>query len=155
MATIKLTLDFKEFLNLLNSEKIDYLLIGGYAVWLYGHPRPTKDIDLWVAIDEASQARLLEVLVKFGFARNSLRLPLFEGKRTMLRMGVPPNRLEVLSNILGVEFEKCFARRRMMDVDGIIVPVIDYDDLLRSKRAAGRPRDMADVDTLEKRRNKP
>lgn len=155
MATIKLTPDFKEFLQLLNSEKIEYLLIGGYAVWLYGYVRRTKDIDIWVAVDPANETRLIEVLVKFGFSRESLRRPLFAGEKTVLRMGVPPNRLELLSRIAGVEFADCYARRRTMDIEGIPVSVIDYEDLLRNKRAAGRASDQADVETLERRRQKP
>jgi hypothetical protein len=75
METIKLTQDFKQFLSLLNSEKIEYLLIGGYAVWLYGYVCRTKDMDIWVAIDPVNENRLVEVLVKFGFARDSVKLP--------------------------------------------------------------------------------
>ena len=73
MVTVKLTSDFKEFLSLLNSEKIEYLLIGGYAVGLYGHVRPTKDIDLWVSVHAENLDRLVEVLVKFGFSRQGIR----------------------------------------------------------------------------------
>src|SRR5439155_14130868 len=102
MAMIKLTQDFKEFLQLLNSEKIEYLLIGGYAVGLYGHVRPTKDIDLWVSVAPENLDRLVEVLVKFGFSRQGIRKPLFTADQTVLRMGVPPNRLEVLSEIAGI-----------------------------------------------------
>jgi len=97
MATIRLTQDFKEFLALLNSEKIEYLLIGGYAVWLYGYIRPTKDIYIWIAFDPLNEARLVEVLVKFGSSREALRPPLFAGDKTVLRMGMPPNRIELLS----------------------------------------------------------
>jgi hypothetical protein len=139
----------------LNSEKIEYLLIGGYAVWLYGYVRPTKDIDIWVAVDPASEARLIEVLVKFGFPRGSLHTPLFTGEKTVLRMGVPPNRIEVLSKIAGVEFRECYPRRRVMDVEGLPVSVIDYADLLRNKRATGRAGDRADAERLEKRRQSP
>ncbi len=155
MATIKLTQDFKEFLNLLNSEQIEYLLIGGYAVWLYGYMRPTKDIDIWVATDPANESRILEVLVKFGFDRLSLKRPLFPDNKTQLRMGFPPNQIELLSHIAGVDFRECYARRRMMEIEGMMIPVIDYDDLLQNKRAANREGDRVDVSRLEKRRRKP
>jgi len=155
MATIKLTRDFKEFLHLLNSEKIEYLLIGGYAVGLYGWVRPTKDIDIWVAVDPANEKRLVEALVKFGFPRGGLQLPLFPEGKSVLRTGMPPNRLEILSKIAGVEFADCYGRRRVMDIDGLQVNVIDYEDLVKNKRSTGRTSDQADVERLEKRRNKP
>jgi len=150
MATLRLTQDFKEFLNLLNSSGIEYLLIGGYAVCMYGHVRPTKDMDVWVATDSTNVGRLREVLHTFGFSRSNLPDPLFQPPRTVLRMGMPPNRLEVLSEIAGVKFPECFARRRLMEIDGIRVPVIDLDDLKRNKSATGRAGDRADVERLEK-----
>src|SRR3954466_13375155 len=101
MVTVRLTSDFKEFLSLLNSERIEHLLIGGYAVGLYGHVRPTKDIDIWVAFNPEAQQRLSDALVKFGFARSAVTQPLFTEQRTVLRMGVPPNQLEILCNIAG------------------------------------------------------
>jgi hypothetical protein len=127
-----------------------YLLIGGYAVCMYGHIRPTKDMDVWVATDPTNIDRLREVLDAFGFSRSNLPNPLFQPPRTMLRMGVPPNCLEVLSEIAGVTFPECFARRRLMDIDGIVVPVIDLDDLKKNKSATGRAGDRADVERLEK-----
>src|SRR2546430_11873150 len=103
MATIKLTQDFKEFLQLLNSEKIEYLLIGGYAVGLYGYVRGTKDMDVWVATDPQNLDRLIHALVRFGFSRTSLNREIFTGPQTVFRMGMPPNRLEILTRIFGVE----------------------------------------------------
>jgi len=155
MAKIKLTQDFKEFLRLLDSAKIEYLLIGGYAVGLYGYERPTKDIDIWVACDPSSQQRLGEVLVRFGFPPASIRQPLFQGDQTVLRIGNPPNRLELISQIAGVHFQQCYQRRRMMQIEDLLVSVIDYDDLLKNKRSTGRTGDIADVERLEKRRQRP
>jgi hypothetical protein len=112
-------------------------------------------IDIWVADGPANEARLLEALVKFGFTRSGISLPLFPEGKTVLRMGVPPNRLEILSKIAGVEFDDCYARRRMMAIDDLQVSVIDYEDLLKNKRSTGRDSDQADVARLEKRRSKP
>jgi hypothetical protein len=154
MATIKLTQDFKEFLNLLNSATIEYLLIGGYAVGLYGIVRPTKDMDVWISTDPINLDRLIEVLAKFGFQR-AFRREDFLGAATVFRMGLPPNRLEIITQISGVEFKECFLRRRKMVIDGVEAPVIDYDDLKKNKLASGRQKDAADVEQLEKRRSKP
>ena len=98
---------------------------------------------------------MAEVLAKFGFAPEALKQPLFVDDKTVLRMGFPLNRLELLSKIAGVEFHECYPRRKMLDIDGIMVPVIDYEDLLRNKRSAGRENDRVDVERLEKRRRKP
>jgi hypothetical protein len=155
MVTLRLTPEFKEFLNLVNSAKIEYLLIGGYAVGLYGYIRPTKDIDLWVAVDDRNLEKLLDVLERFGFKRSSLPNPLFAPDKTVLRMGLPPDRIEIISQISGVDFRDCFARRRQMVIDGISVNVIDYEDLKKNKRATGRTRDAGDIEQLEKRQAQP
>jgi hypothetical protein len=154
MATIKLTRDFREFLQLLESEKIEYLLIGGYAVALYGYARPTKDIDIWIATDPENLKRLKNALIQFGFTAESIPDPLFTSEQTVLRMGVPPTRLEILSAIAGVEFRDCLSRAVVMDVDGLPIRVIHYEDLKRNKMATGRVGDRADIERLEKRRNK-
>jgi hypothetical protein len=151
MATIKLTQDFKEFLNLLNSEKIEYLLIGGYAVALYGVVRPTKDMDIWIATSDVNLRRVIEVLGKFGFRRDQFKPEDFTGTQTVFRMGVPPDRLELITRIAGVSFDECYLRRRTMDIDGVPVSVIDYEDLKRNKLATGRVQDQADIARLEKR----
>jgi predicted nucleotidyltransferase len=138
----------------LNDQRIDYLLIGGYAVALYGHVRATKDLDLWLAADPDSQDKLAEVLDQFGFPHRDLPRPLFTPEKTVLRMGVPPNRLELLSSITGAEFRDCFTRRRIVEIDGISVPVISLEDLLHNKRSTGRAGDQADVERLEKQPRK-
>jgi len=152
MATIKLTHDFKEFLHLLNSEKIEYLLIGGYAVALYGYVRPTKDMDVWISTRPENIDRLIAVLIRFGFAADQIKKERFAGPQTVFRMGVPPNRLEILTAISGVNFEQCFPRRTTLEIDGIRVPVIAYDDLKQNKSASDRLSDRADVERLEKAR---
>ena len=90
MATIRLPPDFKEFLRLLNSESIEYLLVGGHAVGYYGYPRSTGAMDIWIAVDPASAAALVRVLQKFGFAPASLSDDLFLTENKIIRMGVPP-----------------------------------------------------------------
>jgi len=113
---LKLTQDFSEFLKLLNSEQIEYLVIGGYAVGLYGYVRYTKDLDVWVAVHPLNEERLKNVLTKFGFTRDGLPTPLFDPVKTMLRIGRPPDLLEILSRISGVEFDDCYSRRQPTNV---------------------------------------
>jgi hypothetical protein len=95
MATIELPLDFKEFLQLLNDHEVDYLLIGGFAVALYGYPRPTDDIDVWVAMNPENAAKLVAVLLEFGMVDTGLEESLFLRERNIVRMGIAPNRIEI------------------------------------------------------------
>jgi hypothetical protein len=142
---------------LLNSEKIEYLLIGGYAVALYGYVRPTKDMDVWVSVAPENLDRLIHALTKFGFAPGSIPRTVFTGPQTVFRMGFPPNRLEILTSISGISFADAFPRRVLLNIDGIDVPVISYEDLKRNKSASDRLSDRADVEQLAKaeaRRNK-
>jgi hypothetical protein len=131
---------------LLNSKSAEYLLIGGYAVNYYGYARSTGDMDIWIARSAKNFARVAEALAEFGFP--AVTPDIFEAPDRMVRMGVPPLRLEVLTAISGVDFEDCFARRGFADVDGEAVPIIDLEDLKRNKRASGRAKDLADLDEL-------
>ena len=113
MATIRLPPDFKEFLRLLNSESIEYLLVGGHAVGYYGYPRSTGAMDIWIAVDPASAAALVRVLQKFGFAPASLSDDLFLTENKIVRMGVPPVRIDLLTGLSGIDFAACYARRTL------------------------------------------
>jgi predicted nucleotidyltransferase len=148
MATTRLAPDFKEFLQLLRSAKIEYLLIGGYAVGHYGFPRATADLDIWVANHDENASRLVEVLRKFGFDVPALKKSLFQEPGHVVRMGVPPVRLEILSSIDGVDFQECYPRRQVAEIDGVEVNVIGLADLKANKRASGRHQDLNDLEKL-------
>jgi predicted nucleotidyltransferase len=147
MATILLPHDFKEFLKLLNSHGVEYLLIGGYAVNYHGYPRATGDMDVWIAIDRTNADRVAAVLREFGFVQATPE-PLTQPD-TVIRMGVPPMRIEVLTSISGVDFASAFGNRIVAELDGIPVNVIDREDLKVNKRASGQLKDLADLQALE------
>jgi len=152
MATTPLTPDFQDLLTIFNSHKIEYLLVGGYAVISYGHVRATKDFDVWVLGTEDNAARVTEAIREFGFDVPGLATDTFtSGVRTkVIQMGVAPNRIEILTAIDGVSFVDCYPRRVTVDWDGLEVPVISRDDLLANKAASGRPQDLADIDALRR-----
>jgi len=150
MALPPLTPDARDLLRLLNSARIEYLIIGGYAVSHYGYVRYTHDFDVWVAVHPRNIERLKKALRKFG--HESLPEPLFQPPRTTLRMGYPPYRIEILSEISGVTFSKCYRRRVVVRADGLRIPVIDLPDLIKNKKASGRPKDVGDIGELEKAR---
>lgn len=146
MATILLPPDFKEFLKLLNSNGVEYLLIGGYAVNYYGYPRATVDMGVWIAIAPDNAARVSAALREFGFVGADPSE--FLQPRKIVRMGVVPLRLEILTTIDGVEFHDCYARRLTVEIDGVPVNLIALEDLKRNKAASGRAKDQADLDEL-------
>ena len=148
METPPLPQDFKEFLTLLNSEKIEYLIVGAYAVAVHGYPRPTGDLDVWVGVDPQCATKLVKVLETFGFVDPSIRPDLFLTPGRVVRMGVPPVRIEILTEISGVAFAECHARRVNAVLDGIPVPMIARADLIANKRAAGRHKDLNDLQHL-------
>ncbi len=142
--------DFRELLQLLNSKKIEYLVVGGYAVALYGYPRATGDMDIWIAISKDNARKTAEALKKFGFDAPQLKEELFLEKEKNIRMGNPPLRIEILTSIDGVEFTECYRSKNTVTLDGIDVNFISLEDLKKNKKASGRHQDLADVENLEK-----
>jgi len=140
--------DFKEFLRLLNSADAEYLVVGGYAVSFHGYPRPTGDLDIWVAMRPENATKLVQVLAAFGFAGAGASAPLFLEPDRVIRMGVPPVRIEILTSVSGVEFAACWRRLVVSGIDGVNVPIIGRSDLIANRLAAGRDRDRDDVSRL-------
>jgi hypothetical protein len=132
---------------LLNDHEVDYLLIGGYAVGFHGYPRATGDMDIWVGVSEKTAQRLVEVLTEFGFSEGVTQ-ELFLRPRCIVRLGHPPNRLEVTTFIDGVGFEDCYQRRIIAHAGEVPVNVIGLDDLRKNKKASGRHKDLADLENL-------
>jgi hypothetical protein len=141
--------DFKEFLQLLNSKEIEYLVIGGYAVGYHGYPRATGDMDIWIALNEENALKMVEALRAFGFNPPELQTGLFLKEKKVIRMGVPPMRLEILTSIDGVSFETCFENRVIADLGYFKVNFISKADLLANKRSSGRPQDLVDFEKLQ------
>ncbi len=148
MAIPSLPPDFKEFLRLLNSHGVEYLLVGGYAVGYYGYPRATADMDIWVARTPQNADRLVRVLKEFGFNVPDLSPELFLKERQVIRMGVPPFRIEIVTSASGVTFEECYSARVRAVIDDIEVNIISLDHLKANKRAAGRHKDFDDLEHL-------
>ena len=144
----RLQADFKDFLRLLSAHRVEYLLIGGYAVGFHGYPRATVDLDVWVARTPANAARIVTALRAFGFTDPVLTAMLFLEQDRIVRMGLPPFRIEIATTISGVEFEACYRRRLEVSIDGVPVTVIDLASLRRNKKAAGRHKDLDDLENL-------
>jgi hypothetical protein len=148
MATIRLPPDFKEFFQLLNSERVEYLMVGGHAVGYYGYPRATGDIDIWIAISEANAAGIARVLERFGFSKKTASPALFMKENAVIRIGVPPLRIDLLTSVTGVDFTECYAGRTQAVLDGVPVNVISLDHLRANKRTIARAKDLDDLEHL-------
>ena len=145
---IRLPKDFRELLTLLNSKRIDYLVVGGFAVALHGYPRATGDLDIWIAISKENAVKTVNALQEFGFNVPSLKADIFLEKNKNIRLGNPPLRVEILTSIDGVEFEACYRKRVVTKIDGIAVNFISLEDLKKNKKASGRHKDLDDLENL-------
>jgi hypothetical protein len=145
---MKLSNDFKEFLKLLNANKVEYLLIGGYAVGYYGYPRATADMDIWIAMNPANADKVITVLKEFGFNQPDLSPKLFIKEKQIIRMGVPPVRIEIATTISGVDFDECYAQRVTTELDGVKTNLISLSHLKKNKKASARHQDIADLEHL-------
>ena len=145
---IQIPPDFKEFLRLLNFHQVEYLLIGGYAVGYYGFVRATGDMDVWVRINPDNAIKVVTALKEFGFTVPELSPELFLKEDQIVRMGVPPLRLEIFTTISGVEFTACFENRLITQIDDLDVNLINLEDLKLNKRASRRLKDLLDLENL-------
>jgi hypothetical protein len=133
---------------LLNANRVEYLLIGGYAVGYHGYPRATGDMDIWVAVNPENAAKTVVALKEFGFDVPELSAELFLRQNQIVRMGVPPMRIELTTTISGVNFEECYAARVVAELDGVKVNLIHLRHLKINKKAAGRHKDLNDLENL-------
>jgi predicted nucleotidyltransferase len=140
--------DFSDLLRIFNAHNVKYLVIGGYAVVQYTEPRFTKDLDVLISTDAANAEAVYAALHEFGAPLTDLTPKDFSEVGFFFQMGVPPVRVDVLMGIPGIQFDECWSRRVEVDFEGLKVIFISKDDLIASKRAAGRPQDLIDADML-------
>ncbi len=144
--------DFKDLLSVLADERVEYLVIGGYAVSFHARPRFTKDIDLWIRDTKENRESIARALRRFG-APEAIVSGLEGSEPTdIIWFGVPPTRVDVLRRIEGVDFDQAFETRVITEWEGVPVCVIGRDELIAAKRAAGREQDLRDVRELTRRK---
>ena len=141
--------DFREFVELLDKNDVRYLIVGGYAVAFHGHPRYTKDIDIWIDNELANAQELLQVMEDFGFGSVGLKVGDFAEPHRIVQLGKPPNRIDILTSLKGVEFGRCYELRETVQIEGLTVHFIGLDCLKTNKLALGRHQDLADLENLE------
>jgi hypothetical protein len=147
-GTMILGPDFKEFVQSLNDNGVCYLVVGGYAVALHGHPRYTKDLDVWLWLDRDNALQVVAALDQFGFGTLGLEPEDFLVADQIIQLGYPPNRIDLLTSLPGVEFGECYDERVVVELDGVAVNFIDLKNLRKNKLASGRYQDLADLENL-------
>jgi hypothetical protein len=145
---VKLPPDFREFLSLLHTHRVKYLLVGGYAVAAHGYPRFTGDMDVWIQTSSENAENVFQVCRRFGFNVPNLRVELFTDPKQLTRMGHPPLRIEILNSVSGLSFEHAWENRIESLWDGVPVMLISLRDLRINKQASGRFKDLADLENL-------
>ncbi len=146
--------DFSDLLKLFNDNRVRYLVIGGYAVIQYAEPRFTKDLDLWISTEPANAAAVYKALKEFGAPLTDMTEADFAEEGYFYQMGVPPMRVDILMGVPGGNFEHAWENRNEVDFDGLNVPFISRQDLIKVKKAAGRPQDLIDAKSLSRKRGK-
>jgi hypothetical protein len=145
---VDLNRDFQEFLRSFVQHDVRFLIIGGYALAVHGHPRYTKDLDVWVWPEPANADRILAALDEFGFGSLGLEASDFLEPGVIIQLGREPQRIDLLTFASGLEFQAAFENRVLVEIGGVEVPFLSVDDLRTNKTATGRLRDLADVEDL-------
>jgi hypothetical protein len=141
--------DFREFAACANARDVRFLIVGGQAVAFHGHPRYTKDLDVWIERTPENARRLIRALEDFGFASLELEAQDFLESDQVIQLGYAPVRIDLLTSVKGRTFSDCYPRRKVQEVEDATLPYIGLDDLRASKRASGRHQDLADVEALK------
>ena len=146
---MEISKDFREFLKLLNKNNVKYLIVGGYALAFHGHPRYTKDIDIWVLVNHDNAENIIKALSDFGFSALKLKKDDFLNPGYVIQLGYPPHRIDILTSVTGLNFEDCYLTKIEVDIDGLKVSFIDLENFKRNKKEVGRFQDLADLENLE------
>jgi hypothetical protein len=147
--------DLREFLELLNSNGVEYLVVGAFAVAFHGYPRYTADLDLLLRPTADNADRVLRALSQFGFGDLDLHAGDFQEPGKVIQLGVIPNRIDLLTAISGVSFDDAWATRRKGQLEGIATQFIGREALLRNKECTGRAKDIGDAEELRQRTSEP
>ncbi len=141
--------DYRDMLSALSAERVEYLVVGAYALAAHGLPRATGDIDIWIRATPENAGRVWSALQRFGAPYGDLTRNDLVSPGTVFQIGVAPRRIDLLTAIDGVDFESAWSRRESRVIDGLTVPVLCREDLLLNKRSTNRPRDQLDAEWLE------
>ena len=144
--------DYKEMLQLLLEEQVDFILVGAYALAAHGYPRATGDIDIWVRADEINSINIYKALERFGAPVDQITVNDFANEGIVFQIGVTPRRIDIITHLDGVSFGEADEDKVIVEVEGLKLPILSFDKLIKNKLSTGRERDELDVKLLQKRR---
>jgi len=147
---LNLPSDFRDLLEILSRNRVEYMVVGGYALSLYASPRATGDIDLFIKIDPENAKRILRSLEEFGFGSLDVSEEDLLTPAQIIQLGYPPNRIDFLTSIEGVSWEEAFGNRKQVIQNGLTLSVIGKEELIKNKLSTGRLKDMADAEQIRK-----
>ena len=142
--------DFAEMLDALFAAGAEFLIVGAHALAAHGRPRATGDLDLWVGPTAENAQRVWRALMSFGAPLSELRIEDLSTPEIVFQVGIAPARIDILTSLTDLKFDEAWSHRQMIEVEGRALPFLSRDDLIRNKAAVGRPRDLADIDDLER-----
>ncbi len=145
---MNLSKDCREFIALLRSQGVDFLVVGAAALAAHGRPRYSGDVDFWIRCDADTAAKMERVIENFGFASTKLRAADFAKADQVIQLGVAPNRIDILTGLTALKFDDAWAKRVDVQIDGILLPVLDRESFRVNKAALGRNKDLADIEDL-------
>lgn len=144
--------DYKEMLQILLEEEVDFIVVGAYALAAHGIPRATGDIDIWIKTGSQNSEKLIEALKKFGAPVSDIAAEDFTEPDIVFQIGVAPRRIDFLTSIDGVNFDEASKDKLIIKIDNIEIPVISAENLIKNKKATGRPKDLLDIESLKNKK---
>lgn len=145
--------DYKEMLQLLLEEQVDFIIVGAYALGTHGYPRATGDIDIWVKPNNLNSRKLYKALARFGAPLDQIQADDFSSEEIIFQIGVIPRRIDIITKIDGVTYEEADEDKIIVEIEGLKIPIISLEKLIKNKIAAGREKDKLDIKILMKKLN--
>lgn len=143
--------DYKEMLSCLVGEKVEFIVVGAYALAVHGYPRATGDIDIWVNPEESNAERVYRALARFGAPMGGIREEDFRQRGIVFQIGIAPRRIDILTEIDGVGFDEAYRDKIIVNIENLKIPVLSIEMMIRNKTASGRKKDLLDAEHLQKR----
>lgn len=141
--------DYKEMLQSLLNNKVKFLIVGAYAMGAYGYPRATGDIDIWVETSSGNSEKVYKSLLEFGSPLSEITQETFTEKSIVFQIGIAPRRVDIITHIDGVDFVEAYQQRKDIEIDGIKIPFVSQQHLIKNKKATGRAKVKLDAEYLE------
>ena len=142
--------DYKDMLQVLLDNNVKFLLVGAYAMGAHGYPRATGDIDIWVEPTVENSPKVYRSMEAFGAPLHDIDESTFTTPSVVFQIGIAPRRIDIITTLSGIEFDDAYQQRQIIELEGMNIPILSFDDLIRNKRATGRDKDRLDADRLEK-----